>query len=74
MAIGSGKLYGKGLNNNTIADVTVADTGFVSEQQTDFIFSVVGEKTRFCWKCYCYCIIGYNSDRMFKDRAMWQRI
>ena len=42
MAIGSGKLYGKGLNNNTIADVTVADTGFVSEQQTDFIFSVVG--------------------------------
>ena len=29
MAIGSGKLYGKGLNNNTIADVTVADTGFV---------------------------------------------
>ena len=29
MAIGSGKLYGKGLNNNTIADVTVAATGFV---------------------------------------------
>ena len=47
MAIGSGKLYGKGLNNNTIADVTVADTGFVSEQQTDFIFSVVGEETGF---------------------------
>ena len=47
MAIGSGKPYGKGLNNNTIADVTVADTGFVSEQQTDFIFSVVGEETGF---------------------------
>ena len=31
MAIGSGKLYGKGLNNNTIADVTVSDTGFVSD-------------------------------------------
>lgn len=47
MAIGSGQLYGKGLNNNTISDVTVADTGFVSEQQTDFIFSVVGEETGF---------------------------
>ena len=47
MAIGSGKLYGKGLNNNTIADVSVTDTGFVSEQQTDFIFSVVGEEFGF---------------------------
>ena len=47
MAIGSGQLYGKGLNNNTIADVTVTDTGLVSEQQTDFIFSVVGEETGF---------------------------
>ena len=49
MAIGSGQLYGKGLNNNTISDVsvTVTDTGLVSEQQTDFIFSVVGEETGF---------------------------
>ncbi len=50
MAIGSGRLYGKGLNNNTISDVssvTVTDTGLVSEQQTDFIFSVVGEETGF---------------------------
>lgn len=47
MAIGSGKLYGKGLNNNTIAEVSVTDTGFVSEQQTDFIFSVVGEEFGF---------------------------
>lgn len=47
MAIGSGQLYGKGLNNNTISDVTVSDAGFVSEQQTDFIFSVVGEETGF---------------------------
>ena len=57
MAIGSGKLYGKGLNNNTIADVAVADTGFLGSRRGN----------RFCWKCYCYCIIGYNSDRMFKD-------
>ena len=49
MAIGSGKLYGKGLNNNTISDVSVSvtETGLVSEQQTDFIFSVVGEETGF---------------------------
>lgn len=47
MAIGSGQLYGKGLNNNTIADVNVTDTGLVSEQQTDFIFSVIGEEAGF---------------------------
>lgn len=49
MAIGSGRLFGKGLNTNTISDVTVTvrDTGLVSEQQTDFIFSVVGEEFGF---------------------------
>lgn len=47
MAIGSGQLYGKGINNNTISDVTVTDTGLVSEQQTDFIFSVIGEEIGF---------------------------
>lgn len=47
MAIGSGQLYGKGLNNNTISAVTVTDTGLVSEQQTDFIFSVIGEEIGF---------------------------
>ena len=47
MAIGSGQLYGKGLDNNTISDVTVTDTGLVSEQQTDFIFSVIGEEAGF---------------------------
>ena len=47
MAIGSGQLYGKGLRNNTISEVTVKDTGLVSEQQTDFIFSVIGEEAGF---------------------------
>jgi len=45
MAIGSGKLTGKGLNSSTIA--TVKDAKFISEQQTDFIFSVVGEELGF---------------------------
>ena len=42
MAIGSGQLTGKGLNNN---EVSSANNGnFVSENQTDFIFSVAGEE------------------------------
>ncbi|MDD6327508.1 MAG: FtsW/RodA/SpoVE family cell cycle protein [Lachnospiraceae bacterium] len=45
MAIGSGKLTGKGLNTSTIA--TVKDANFISEQQTDFIFSVIGEELGF---------------------------
>ncbi len=45
MAIGSGQLSGKGINNSTIA--TVKDTKLISEQQTDFIFSAVGEELGF---------------------------
>lgn len=45
MAIGSGQLTGKGLNTSTMA--TVKDANFISEQQTDFIFSVVGEELGF---------------------------
>lgn len=45
MAIGSGQLNGKGLNTSTIA--TVKDANFISEQQTDFIFSVIGEEIGF---------------------------
>lgn len=45
MAIGSGQLTGKGLNNN---EVSSANNGnFVSENQTDFIFSVAGEELGF---------------------------
>ncbi|MDE6055855.1 MAG: FtsW/RodA/SpoVE family cell cycle protein, partial [Lachnospiraceae bacterium] len=40
MAIGSGQLWGKGLNNNMIS---VKNGNFVSEPQTDFIFTIVGE-------------------------------
>lgn len=41
MAIGSGQLFGKGLHSDSLA--TVKDANLISEQQTDFIFSVVGE-------------------------------
>ena len=45
MAIGSGQLTGKGINSPDVA--TVKDTNLVSEQQTDFIFSAVGEELGF---------------------------
>jgi rod shape determining protein RodA len=45
MAIGSGQLSGKGINNSTVA--TVKDTNLISEQQTDFIFSAIGEELGF---------------------------
>ena len=58
--------YGKGLNNNTIADVTVSDTGFVSEQQTDFIFSVVGEETGFIGSVIVIALLAIIMIECFK--------
>lgn len=45
MAIGSGQLYGKGLFNDT--SVSVKNGNFLSEEHTDFIFSVIGEEMGF---------------------------
>lgn len=45
MAIGSGQLTGKGITGSDVA--TVKDTNLISEQQTDFIFSAVGEELGF---------------------------
>ena len=45
MAIGSGQLTGKGLNNNAVASVKNAD--YIVEPQTDFIFAVAGEELGF---------------------------
>ncbi|MCR5212860.1 MAG: FtsW/RodA/SpoVE family cell cycle protein [Eubacterium sp.] len=42
MAIGSGQLMGKGIGGNDEQSSTTA-TNLISEQQTDFIFSAVGE-------------------------------
>ncbi len=44
-AIGSGQLWGKGLNNNVIA--SVKNGNFISEPQTDFIYAVIGEELGF---------------------------
>lgn len=45
MAIGSGQLWGKGLNNSEIT--SVKNGNFISEPQTDFIFAIVGEELGF---------------------------
>ena len=45
IAIGSGQLYGKGLNNNAV--YSVKNGNFISEPQTDFIFAVAGEELGF---------------------------
>lgn len=45
MAIGSGQLWGKGLNNSQIT--SVKNGNFLSEPQTDFIFAVLGEELGF---------------------------
>ncbi len=45
IAIGSGQLYGKGLNNNMVS--SVKGGGFIIEPQTDFIFAVAGEELGF---------------------------
>lgn len=49
IAIGSGRLTGKGLNNNEIA--SVKNGNFISEPQTDFIFAIIGEELGFTGGC-----------------------
>ncbi len=45
MAIGSGGLWGKGLNNDR--EDSVKNGNYISEAQTDFIFTIVGEELGF---------------------------
>lgn len=49
IAIGSGQLHGKGLNNDEVA--SLKNGNFVPEPQTDFIFAVVGEELGFVGCC-----------------------
>lgn len=55
MAIGSGKLTGKGLNNNTTT--SVKNGNFISEPQTDFIFAIVGEELGFVGSCIVIALL-----------------
>ncbi len=56
IAIGSGQLFGKGLNNNTVA--SVKNGNFISEPQTDFIFAIVGEEMGFVGCCIVIILIA----------------
>ncbi len=56
MAIGSGQLWGKGLNPGQDV-VTVSSSRLISEQQTDFIFSVIGESFGFVGSIFVIAII-----------------
>lgn len=57
MAIGSGQLTGKGINNSEVA--TVKDTNLISEQQTDFIFSAIGEELGFIGSVIVIAILAF---------------
>ena len=56
MAIGSGMITGKGYNNNTFTSVKGGN--FISEQQTDFIFSVIGEELGFIGSCITILLLA----------------
>lgn len=55
MAIGSGQLTGKGLNNNTTT--SVKNGNFILEPQTDFIFAIVGEELGFVGSCIIIALL-----------------
>ena len=63
MAIGSGQLYGKGYNTNEIS--SVLNGGFISESQTDFIFTVIGEEFGFVGACIVVALIMLIAIRCF---------
>ena len=73
MAIGSGQLMGKGLNNNSIA--SVKNGNFISEPQTDFIFAVIGEELGFVGAAatvgllMAISLMCFNIGRKAKDLA-----
>lgn len=55
MAIGSGRLTGKGLNNNTTT--SVKNGNFIAEPQTDFIFAIIGEELGFTGSCIVIALL-----------------
>ncbi len=73
MAIGSGQLMGKGLNNNSIA--SVKNGNFISEPETDFIFAVIGEELGFVGSAstvillFGISLMCFNTGRKAKDLA-----
>ena len=76
-AIGSGQLYGKGLNNNDTS--SLKNAGYIAEAQNDFIFAVIGEELGFTGSCITIfllflivleCIIVAVRARNFEGRLI----
>ncbi len=73
IAIGSGQLKGKGLFNTTIA--SVKNGNFLSEEQTDFIFAVIGEELGFIGcviVIILFLLIVYECLMMAARAKTWQ--
>jgi len=70
MAIASGKLTGKGLNNTALE--SVKNGNFLAEEQTDFIFAVIGEELGFIGSVavvLLFAIIVFQCLRMARKSA-----
>ena len=63
MAIGSGQLMGKGYNTNEIS--SLLNSGYISESQTDFIFTVIGEEFGFVGGCTVIILLAVISIQLF---------
>ena len=63
MAIGSGQLFGKGYNSNEFS--SLLNSGYISESQTDFIFTVIGEEFGFVGACTVVVLLMLISVRIF---------
>ncbi len=55
MAIGSGQVFGKGYNSNEI--YSLLNSGFISQSQTDLIFTVIAEEFGFVGSCTVVVLI-----------------
>ncbi|NLL92961.1 MAG: rod shape-determining protein RodA [Clostridiales bacterium] len=67
MAIGSGGLWGKGLNNDS--EDSVKNGNYISEAQTDFIFTIVGEELGFVGTVSVIVLIGLITFECFYTAA-----
>ncbi len=59
-AIGSGGIYGAGMFHGLQTTL-----GYVPEQQTDFIFTAIGEQFGFIGSAFIICLLGFVCWRMF---------
>ena len=62
-AIGSGQLMGKGYNTNEIG--SLLNSGYISESQTDFIFTVIGEEFGFVGGCTVILLVALIAVQCF---------